>query len=179
MRNVIVSFLIGFSIIATSCSNTKTMVNTQTVKELQLDKFLGKWYEIARFPHSFEKDLVGVTATYTMRDDGKIKVLNQGYKSTLDGKLSTAVGKAKIPDSKEPGKLKVSFFWFFYADYFVMELDENYEWAVIGSSSPDYLWILSRSSQIDENTYQDLINKIKDRGYNLDKLIRVEQPEIK
>lgn len=176
MRNVIVSFLIGFSIVATSCSNTKTMVNTQTVKDLELDKFLGKWYEIARYPHSFEKDLVGVSATYSMRDDGKIRVLNQGFKNSLDGKLSRAEGKAKIPNPAEPGKLKVSFFWFFYSDYLVMELDSlNYEWAVIGSSSPNYLWILSRNPQMDDELYQELILRIEDRGYNLDELIKVEQ----
>ncbi|MFC2111586.1 lipocalin family protein, partial [Bacteroidota bacterium] len=127
------------------------MINTKTVDKLEIEKYLGKWYEIARFPHSFEKGLVGVTATYSMRDDGKIKVLNQGYKNTLDGELSIAEGKSKIPNSNIPGRLKVSFFWIFYADYLVLELDnENYEWAVIGSRSSKYLWILSRKPQIED-----------------------------
>jgi len=152
------------------------MINTETVKELDLDRYLGKWYEIARYPHSFEKNLVGVTATYLIRNDGKIKVLNQGYKHTLDGKLSKAVGKAKIPDPvNEPAKLKVSFFLWFYGDYFVIELDENYQWAVIGSSSPNYLWILSRTPQLEDDVYNDLIARIKKRGYDLDKLILVKQ----
>ncbi|MCF8298463.1 MAG: lipocalin family protein [Saprospiraceae bacterium] len=154
------------------------MINTKTVDKLEIEKYLGKWYEIARFPHSFEKGLVGVTATYSMREDGKIKVLNQGYKNTLDGELSTAEGKAKIKDPDKPGELKVSFFWIFYADYLVMELDsENYEWAVIGSNSSKYLWILSRKPQMDESLYNDLISRIEKRGYKLDKLIRVEQPK--
>ncbi|MGB1004861.1 MAG: lipocalin family protein, partial [Salibacteraceae bacterium] len=126
-----------------SCQSQTTMIDKTVVKELVLEKYLGTWYEIARYDHSFERNLVGVTATYSMRDDGKIKVLNAGYKNTLDGKLSEAEGKAKIPNANEPAKLKVSFFWIFYGDYFVLELDENYQWAVIGSSSDKYLWILS------------------------------------
>jgi lipocalin len=104
-----------------SCSNSKNMVDSKTVDSLDIKKFIGKCYEIAGFPYSFEKGLVGVTATYSFRDDQKIKVVNQAYKNSLDGKLSVATGKAKIPDLNQPSKLKVSFFWFFYADYFVMD----------------------------------------------------------
>ena len=85
------------------------MIDKTTVKELDLNRYLGTWYEIARFPHSFEKNLVGVTATYSLRDDGKIKVLNQGYKNTLVGELSVAEGKAKIPNKLEPAKLRFPF----------------------------------------------------------------------
>lgn len=158
------------------CTNTKLMVNNSTVKDLKISKFLGNWYEIARYPHSFEKNLVGVTATYSMRDDGKINVLNQGYKYTLDGEHSSATGKAKIKDPSNPAHLRVSFFWIFYSDYLVMELDnENYDWAVIGSSSPNYLWILSRTPQLDDKVLNDIKSKIEARGYDLDKLIMVEQ----
>ena len=110
------------------CNCTKTqsqMIDKTTVKELDLNRYLGKWYEIPRFPHSFEKNLVGVTATYQLKDDGMIEVLNEGFKDSLDGEHSKAIGKAKIPNKLEPGKLKVSFFWIFYADYFVLELDPN------------------------------------------------------
>lgn len=159
-----------------SCTKTNSqMIDTSTVKELDLNRYLGTWYEIARFPHSFEKNLVGVTATYSMRDDGKIKVVNQGYKNTLDGELSVAEGKAKIPDKSEPGKLKVSFFWIFYGDYFVLELDENYQYVMIGSSSPKYFWILSRTPQLSPEIYEMLLDKARKRGYNLDKLEKVPQ----
>ena len=88
------------------------MVNKTVVKELDIQKYLGTWYEIARYDHSFEKGLVGVTANYSMRDDGKIKVINSGYKNSLNGKFSQAVGKAKVPDPiNEPAKLKVSFLY--------------------------------------------------------------------
>ena len=170
---LILSFLLSLS-----CTKTNSqMLDKTTVKELDLNRYLGKWYEIARFPHSFEKNLVGVTATYSLRDDGKIKVLNQGYKNTLDGELSVAIGKAKIPNKLEPAKLKVSFFWIFYGDYYVLELDENYQYVMIGSSSPKYFWILCRTPQMDSATYEMLLEKARKRGYNLDKLVKVLQPE--
>lgn len=151
------------------------MIDKTVVKELQLDKYLGTWYEIARYDHRFERNLVGVTATYSMREDGKIKVLNAGYKNNLDGVLSEAVGKAKIPNPAIPSKLKVSFFWIFYGDYFVLELDAQYQWAVIGSSSDKYLWILSRTPQMDPTVYQSLLDKLTQRGYATSKLLVVPQ----
>lgn len=151
------------------------MIDKNVVKELDIEKYMGKWYEIARYDHSFERGLVGVTAKYSMRDDGKIQVLNSGYENNLDGKFTQAIGKAKIPDSKIPSKLKVSFFWFFYADYFVLELDENYQWAIIGSSSDKYLWILSRTPQMGKKMHDELLTKITNRGYDVNKLIIVEQ----
>jgi len=153
------------------------MANKETVKELDLNKYLGTWYEIARFDHGFEKGLVGVTATYSLRDDGKIKVVNSGFKNTLDGKKSIAIGKAKIPNPKDNAKLKVSFFWFFYGDYFVLDLDKNYQWAIVGSSSDKYLWILSRTPQIDDILYNEILDKLKARGYDISKLIKVEQKQ--
>ena len=148
-------------------------MDVSTVNELDLQKYLGTWYEIARYNHKFERGLQGVTATYSMRNDGKIKVLNQGYKNSLEGELSRAVGKAKLTD--EPGKLKVSFFWIFYADYFVLELEENYQWALIGSKSDKYLWILSRTTQLEEKVKTDILNRAKKRGYDTSKLIWVDQ----
>ena len=154
------------------------MIDQTTVKVLDLNRYLGKWYEIARFPHSFEKNLVGVTATYRLKADGMIEVLNEGFKNTLDGEHSKAIGKAKIPNKSEPGKLKVSFFWIFYADYFVLELDEaNYQYAMIGSSSDRYFWILSRTPQMDPLIFNMLLDKARKRGYNLEKLFKVPQPQ--
>ena len=172
-------FILIFSLfLIFSCTKSNSqMIDQTTVKVLDLNRYLGTWYEIARFPHSFEKNLVGVTATYSLRDDGKTKVLNSGYKNTLDGELSIAEGKAKIPNPNEPGKLKVSFFWIFYADYFVLELDENYQYVMIGSSSPKYFWILSRTPQMETDIYEKLLEKAQKRGYNLEKLYKVPQPE--
>jgi lipocalin len=169
------SLLLFIFVIFTACNTQKSMIDKTVVKALDIDKYLGKWYEIARYDHRFERDLVGVTATYSMRKDGKIKVVNAGYKGSLDGERSEAVGKAKIPDKSEPGKLKVSFFWIFYSDYLVLDVDENYQWALVGSSSDDYLWILSRKPQIDDELYGKLLTKLEARGYDTSKLIKVKQ----
>jgi len=175
MKNfaLIISLLLISTIV--SCQTKNNEMDNRTVQNFELEKYLGKWYEIARFPHSFEKGLVGVTATYSIRHDGKIKVVNQGYKNSLHGKLKTAVGKAYTPNLDDPAKLKVSFFLFFYGDYYVMELDPDYNWVLIGSSTDKYLWILSRSTQLDQEVLNQLITNAKNRGYQTDKLIMVPQ----
>jgi len=151
------------------------MIDKTVVKELDIETYLGKWYEISRYDHRFERGLIGVTATYSFRTDGKIKVVNAGYRGSLDGQKSEAIGKAIIPNPNIPSKLKVSFFWFFYGDYFVLELDKNYQWAIIGSSSDKCLWILSRTPQMNEKLYDELLMKLIKRGYDTSKLIKVEQ----
>lgn len=176
MKKIVV--ILSFILIA--CNNVKPqtepgMIDNSTVKTLELDRYFGTWYEIARYPHRFEKDLVGVTATYSKKNNGKIKVINKGYHKSLDGKEKTAVGKAKVHNVNDPGKLKVSFFLFFYSDYYIMELDKDYQWVLIGSSSPEYLWILSRTPKLEEAVYNKIVEKAVKRGYSLDKLIRVPQ----
>jgi len=178
MKKKIVFVLASIVLICSSAKGQEAMIDKTVVKELELEKYLGKWYELARYDHRFERGLEGVSATYSMRKDGKIKVLNAGYKGSLDGKRSEAVGKAKIPDPSEPAKLKVSFFLFFYGDYFVLDLDPDYQWALIGSSSDNFLWILSRKPVIDDSLYNKLLAKLKDRGYDVDKLIKVKQKSI-
>lgn len=173
VRNITVILLV-MSVLSAGCQNKKSRdMDFSTIKEFDLERYLGTWYEIARYDHRFERGLVGVTATYSKRDDGKIKVVNQGFKKTLDGKHDVAVGKAKTTDV--PGKLKVSFFWFFYADYLIMELDDNYQWALIGSNSDKYLWILSRTPQLDEATKNHILENARERGYDTSKLIWVKQ----
>jgi len=147
----------------------------QTVKNVDLERYMGTWYEIGRFPHSFEKDLVGVTATYKLKKNGKVEVLNQGYKNSLDGKLKRAKGFAKVPNPNEPGRLKVYFFWPFGGDYLILDLDEEYRWALIGSYSLNYLWILSRTPQMPEEEYNRLVEKARSLGYNVSRIERVEQ----
>lgn len=124
-----------------------------TVKILDLKRYMGLWYEIARYENRFEHGLVDVTATYTLRPDGLIRVENRGCKRNSPYDIcKTANGHAKIPDPAQPGKLKVSFFLNFYSDYYVLELDEeNYNYALVGSSTDKYLWILSRTPQLPED----------------------------
>ena len=175
----ILLILLNFIALVVSCSNgdtEKNMIDNSTVDKLDIQRYLGTWYEIARYDHRFERGLVGVTANYSMRPDGKIKVINSGYRNTLNGEFSQAEGKAKILDPvNEPGKLKVSFFWIFYGDYFVLELDPEYQWVIIGSSTDKYLWILSRTPQMDDGLYQELKNRLEERNYDVSKLIEVKQ----
>jgi apolipoprotein D and lipocalin family protein len=145
------------------------------VENFQLDRYLGTWYEIARLPHGFEKNLERVTATYSLRDDGKIRVLNRGFNIRKE-KWSEAEGRAWIPDAAEPARLRVSFFLFFAADYRVISLDGlGYSWGMVTSGSRKYLWILSRSSEMDEELYTKLVGQAARWGFPVDQLIRVSQ----
>jgi len=170
-----IAFILTTFIFLISYNGQNEMIDKTVVKELDIEKYLGTWHEIARYDHSFERGLVGVTATYSLCKDGKIKVVNAGYKGRLDGKKSEAIGKAKIPNPQVPSKLKVSFFWFFYGDYFVLELDKDYNWAVIGSSSDKYLWILSRTPQMKDELYQHILKGLMQRGYDVSQPIKVKQ----
>jgi len=171
---VLVSCILTGILIISSCTITHAQMDI--VQNVDIKRYAGTWYEIARFPHSFEKDLVGVTATYTLRENGKITVLNQGYKHSLEGKLKQTRGVARIPDKTRPGQLKVKFFLFFGAEYNILELDqEGYHYALVGSSSPNYLWILCREPKMEEETYRMLVNRARKRGYDADRLIRVMQ----
>ena len=174
MKRSLTLLLITFMLLFI-CKAQDTMIDRTVVKDLEIEKYLGKWYEIARYDNRFERNLVGVTATYSWRDDGMIKVVNSGYRNSLDGKLSIVTGKARIPDPDIQSKLEVSFFLFFYGDYYVLELDGNYQWAVVGSSSDKYLWVLSRTPKMDSEIFSDLINRLRNRGYDVSKLIMVEQ----
>ena len=154
--------------------NAKTK---STVKDLDLKRYMGLWYEIARFENRFEKDLVAVTARYTFMPDGKIEVINSGRLKTLNGVLKSSKGKAKQPDPKRPGELKVSFFLWFYADYDILLLDQkNYSYALIGSNSDKYLWILSRTPRIDDGTLNFILNYARKLGYDTSKLYYTPQP---
>lgn len=175
MKNTYTFFLLIVLITFNSCKASNKIIDKSVVKEFNIEQYLGKWYEIARFDNNFEKGLVGVTARYSLIEDSLIKVENSGYKNTLSGEKSEIIGKAKIPDKKIPAKLKVSFFWFFYADYYVLDIDSDYKWALVGSSSDKFLWILSRTPKISDNLYLELKEKLNKRGYDTSKLIKVEQ----
>ena len=143
------------------------------VSQFDLSKYLGTWYEIARFDHSFERGMENVTAEYLLRDDGKIDVVNSGWK---DGKFKVADGKAKQPDPlADPAHLEVSFFLFFYSDYNVMMIDDDYQIALVGSKSPKYLWILSRTPYVTDSVMDLVLEEASSRGYDINNLIWVDQ----
>jgi len=169
------NFALTLILLCMSCnSSTKDI---ESVKHFEPDRFLGKWYEIARLDHRFERGLDFVTATYSMRDDGKIKVLNQGRDAS--GAAKTAEGKAYVKKTADKrGELRVSFFWVFYAKYRIIKLDEDYSYAVVTSSNRSYLWILARKPLMEESLKNELISFCRNLGFKTDSLIFPKQEEV-
>lgn len=156
------------SIFSISCTAQK--VDNSTVESLDIERYLGKWFELARYDHRFERGVYYPTAEYSLMNNGKIRVINRGMK---EGQVTMSVGKAKTTDTE--GVLRVSFFGPFYSDYRIMMLDEEYQYALVGSASDKYLWILSRTPQIDGKVKHDILTEACLRGYNTAKLLWMEQ----
>lgn len=165
-KNVLFALM---TLVLTACGGQLTVDNS-VVDSLDLNRYLGDWYEIARFDHSFEQGMDFCKANYTLREDGKIDVLNTGIK---DGEPEEAEGIGKLTDT--PALLRVSFFGPFYSDYRVMMLDSAYQYALIGSGSDDYLWILSRTPKLEDDVKATIIAEAKRRRYDTEKLIWVKQ----
>lgn len=143
------------------------------VRNFELERYLGTWYEIARLDHSFERGLTNVTATYSMRDDGGVKVINRGY-NTDDGKWETAEGRAYFVDDPDTGRLKVSFFWIFYGGYNIIALDqENYEYALVCGPDTGYLWILAREPDLEQTVIDNLVKQAEAANFPTNELIWV------
>ena len=149
--------------------------NVTPVSNFDASRYVGKWYEIARLDHSFERGLNQVTAQYSLRDDGGLKVVNRGY-NAAKAEWKEAEGKAFFVDKPDLGHLKVSFFGPFYGSYVVFDLDQqNYSHSMISGPDTSYLWILSRTPTMDEATKKRLVEKAKALGFDTSKLIYVEQ----
>jgi apolipoprotein D and lipocalin family protein len=147
-----------------------------TVPKVELSRYVGRWYEIAKYPNRFERKCESnVTANYAIRPDGKVSVVNSC--TTQAGKLTQSSGWAKVVDQKTGAKLKVTFFWPFFGDYWIIELGPNYEYAVVGEPSRKYLWILSRTPQMDEADFAGITSRLKDKGYDASKLERMKQAD--
>lgn len=147
----------------------------QTVSYVDLNRYTGLWYEIARYPNSFQKDCVGSRATYELKDDGRISVLNECYDRSFAGSLRSVKGTAWVVDGASNAKLKVSFFWPFSGAYWIIDLGKNYEFAVIGHPKRKYLWILSRSKEMDQDLYERILERLKQQQYDTTRLLRTVQ----
>jgi apolipoprotein D and lipocalin family protein len=145
-----------------------------TVATLDLQRYLGTWYEIAAYPQFFQRGCVASRADYSLRSDGTLNVLNRCRKDTLDGEWKEASGSARVVG---PGKLKVSFFWPFEGDYWVLALDKDYRWVLVGGPNYDYLWILARTPQLDTATYSAITTRAAALGYPLSPLKKSVQPK--
>ena len=152
------------------------LVPLKLVDSVDVQRYTGRWYEIARFQHRFEKNIYGATAEYTLRDDGKIQVVNSGFKKSLDGKYTKVKAVAWVPDPAEPGFLKVKFFGLFAADYMIFGLDQkDYSWALVGNNSRDFLWLLARTPEIDNALFEQMKEIARSQGFDVDKLFKVPQ----
>lgn len=155
------------------CAGNKTPL--ETVASVDLERYLGKWYEIASYPAWFQKGCTASTAEYTLLHDGKIEVINRCRKDSLDGPVKESTGKAEIVDTATNARLKVWFFWPFKGNYWIIDLDPDYRWAVVGEPSREYLWILSRTPTMDEAVYRDILARLPQKGYDPGRLRKTAQ----
>lgn len=163
---------------STACSHRAAddAPTLRTVEHVDLERYLGTWYEIAAYPQRFQKDCTATTATYSQAADGEIRVLNRCRKKTLDGKLDEAEGRARVADATTGAKLEVSFFGPFWGDYWIIDLGAEYEYAVVGHPTREYLWILSRTPTLPAATYDGIIERLVAQGYDPSRLQRTLHP---
>lgn len=163
-----------------ACAATTTerlaLPELQPVPRVDLSRYMGTWYEIASYPQSFQEGCTGTTATYTLREDGEVDVVNRCRKGSLDGEEDAAEGRARVIDTSTNAKLEVTFFWPFWGDYWIIDLGDEYEYAVVGHPSRDYLWILSRTPTLDDAVYAGILKRLEAKGYPLDRLQKTLQP---
>ena len=157
-------FLVGF---------VNKAENVLPVKNFEIQKYAGKWYEIARYDSIFEEGLSNVTAEYSLNEDGSVKVINSGIKQ--NGQVISAEGKAKFVDKTDEGFLEVSFFGPFYSAYVVFAIENNYKYAFIAGNNHDYLWLLSRTPTVPQSVKDEFIKKSEDLGFDTAKLVWVKQ----
>ena len=165
---------LGILFAATGCASFNPPL--EVVDSVDLERYSGKWYEIARYPVWFENGCVAATAEYTPRDDGKITVVNTCREETVDGPVERIEGVARVADSETNAKLRVSFFWPFEGDYWIIDLDDEYGYAVVGSPDRNTLWILSRTPTLDDDTYQGILGRLPEKGFDPERLTLTPQP---
>lgn len=161
---------------ATGCATSTTI---EAVTELEVERYLGTWYDVGSFPQSFQEGCACTTATYEERDDGDISVTNRCRKEGLDGPEDEARARAYLPDPSRPGELKVEFFWPFAADYWVIELgdpgDGPYSYAVVSEPGMEYLWILSRTPSMEPALFDEIVARLEGQGFEMSRLAQTRQ----
>jgi apolipoprotein D and lipocalin family protein len=148
----------------------------ETVSQVDIERYLGKWYEIARYEAPFQQGCVASQATYSLNTDGTLKVVNECRDKTLDGKLRKAVGKAWVVDTVSNAKLKVQFFWPFKGDYWIIDLGKDYEYTVVSEPKRQFLWILSRTPHMDPKTYEAILADLVYWEFDVTRLKITPQP---
>lgn len=149
----------------------------RTVAHVDLERYTGTWYEIASYPQRFQKGCTATSAVYTLREDGMIQVVNRCNRDSLDGRETIARGRARVVDRESNAKLKVTFFWPFWGDYWIIDLDSEYRYAVVGHPGRKYLWILSRTRTMDPRVYSGILERLTAQGYEIAGLRVTLQPQ--
>jgi len=157
------------------CAQDAGIQPVRTVDKVDLGRYMGKWFEIAAFPQKFQKGCHCTTAEYEMTDKGYVRVINTCRKGGPGGKVSRANGKAFIVKESGNAKLKVQFFWPFRGNYWIIDLNEDYTYAVVGDPSRKYLWILSRTPTMDPALYDEIVRKTAEQGFDMAKLVKADQ----
>jgi apolipoprotein D and lipocalin family protein len=172
-RSIALALLVYVLFLISACTGIPQDV--EPVKGFDLNRYLGKWYEIARLDHSFERGMVKVSADYSLREDGGVRVVNKGYRKDKN-EWKQAEGKAYFVRSPDEGFLKVSFFGPFYGSYIIFELDkDDYQYAFVSGPDKSYLWFLSRTQQVSSELMQRFITRSRALGFDVDQLIVVDQ----
>ena len=171
----LIAFLSGLAGCSASTTERLRLPPLRTVAHVDLGRYVGTWYEIANFPQSFQRGCTATTATYTIREDGDIDVLNRCRKGSPDGEEKSARGRARVVDRSTNAKLEVSFFRPFWGDYWIIDLADDYSYAVVGHPGRDYLWILSRTPTMPDAIYQAILGRLRAEGYETSRLVRTMQ----
>jgi len=166
--------LVLLAALLAGCAHAPPGPPLRTVEHVDLQRYMGKWYEIATIPMSFQKGCVGVTASYALRKDGDVDVVNTCRKERLDGPERSVEGKAWSVDPSG-ARLEVQFFWPFHGAYWIIDLDPDYQWAVVGNPGREYLWILSRTPQMKEKTYEGILERLRAQAYDVSRLVKTPQ----
>lgn len=173
MKKLLAHFILLTLLLSCSSSNYPPL---DVVDEVDINRYIGKWYEIALLPNSFEEGCNCTTAEYSIIDSVTIRVTNTCNKDSVNGEIDKANGKAFVVDGSNNAKLKVQFFWPFKGDYWIIDLDEvNYQYAIVGSPNRKYLWILARTPKMDESLYKSLVDKCKAMNFDVSKLVLTNQ----
>ena len=171
-----VLWLVGALVGCATTTEKLKLPPLQTVPAVELSRYLGTWYEVASFPQGFQAGCTATTATYALRKDGLIDVVNHCRKGSIDGEDSEAHGRARVVDTATNAKLEVSFFGPFWGDYWVIDLGADYEYAVVGSPGRDYLWILSRTRAMSPDVYDAIVARLVAQHYDVSRLSKTPQP---
>jgi apolipoprotein D and lipocalin family protein len=179
LKLVCLSWLVGcLAGCGPSTTEREGLPPLQVVERVDIPRYMGTWYEIASFPHRFQEGCTGTTASYTLRDDGGVDVVNRCFHQSLQGEEKVAEGRARVVDTATNAKLEVSFFGPFWGDYWIIELGDEYEYAVVGHPGRDYLWILSRTPRMDDATFDALVARLREvHRYDVGRLQKTLQPQ--